>query len=666
MRLVLLSFLALFVAACAKQSILVAPSNDADKMLFFVETDRRAVEHVISAGDVADGTDLSAVAPSRVPNPAYVDIDSLLQINVRQPPGESARPLFSRESEQLIDKKERVLALTKSLDAVVLSRKQALDAYNDGNPTEDFDRLASESGRMTVEFVISFTELFPRGSPGYRAANAAIGEGGIEMLKPILQAEIDEIEVEDQRIKDKAKSRSTTLRLEAFLEVPGDELTALHLRGYDSLAEGHIAIRDRHGLNLSDEDRAELTAQIKATEDIASALESVRTNEASLQEGVFESLRIVAPDLVEQIAAAEEVADRLADGERIDRMKDELRNVVEQANDQLAELTSSTRARLESLPDAFEEQSGLLRQALQVVASARELERSWEALQESRNLDAIPDLLEEMKALGGQIKSAFDSDWLDESRDLVGAILNREFKGVENDASRALSTFLDRSAAAGATSGARSYYADIQEGIAIVNKVQRILGIGRVEVARSAPDVPEAFDVDINQLQDTFLDLRRVPGSEGDTITIRTRLNKPGLDPIESIATFELTRYGHYARLVPSVVLVRPDEIASGADNFRFAPALGWMHHYRPRPEEDGWFANVAGPLQPSGGLHAIFLNFDNESGIGLGGTISFWNDRLQFGAGYNLSASSSDDGQLYFFVGSDLIGLLQAAGIGN
>jgi hypothetical protein len=52
--------------------------------------------------------------------------------------------------------------------------------------------------------------------------------------------------------------------------------------------------------------------------------------------------------------------------------------------------------------------------------------------------------------------------------------------------------------------------------------------------------------------------------------------------------------------------------------------------------------------------------------GIGLGTTLSLWDDRLQFGAGYNLMAESNEDGQFYFFVGSDLIGLLQTIGIGK
>ena len=256
--------------------------------------------------------------------------------------------------------------------------------------------------------------------------------------------------------------------------------------------------------------------------------------------------------------------------------------------------------------------------------------------------------------------------WLKEGADITEALIGGEIEGVEDDAAGAFNAFLESEAAADVSEDYQSYVADIRGGVAIINQILQKFEVSEVNVAETAPEVPEAFDVDIEQLQDTLLDLRRVPGSVGDTVVVRGRLSTPGRETIETSATFELTRFGHYARLVPSVVLVRPDEIASGEDEFRFAPALGWMHHYRPRPTDTGWWANTMRPLQASAGLHAIFLNFDNEAGIGLGGTISFWNERLQFGGGYNLSASSSDEGEYYFFIGSDLIGLLQAVGLGE
>ena len=113
---------------------------------------------------------------------------------------------------------------------------------------------------------------------------------------------------------------------------------------------------------------------------------------------------------------------------------------------------------------------------------------------------------------------------------------------------------------------------------------------------------------------------------------------------------------------------MRADDLGSGSESFQFAPVIAWMHHYRPRPAADGFMAGAARGLRPAVGLHTAFLPYDpdNDVAIGIGGTLSFWNDRLQFGAGYNLMSNGGEDGEIYYFIGSDLIGLLQTVGIGN
>jgi hypothetical protein len=93
------------------------------------------------------------------------------------------------------------------------------------------------------------------------------------------------------------------------------------------------------------------------------------------------------------------------------------------------------------------------------------------------------------------------------------------------------------------------------------------------------------------------------------------------------------------------------------------------MHHWFPRPENSSGTAAVFRAVDPALGIHSAFTNFRPDGGsdavqIGLGLTLSFWRNRLQFGAGYNLMAKTRSEGQIYYFVGSDLIGLLQTVGI--
>jgi len=660
--------LVLIIAAtgCANRSTFIEPSSRADRMLFFAEQDRMGEMHPISS------TTLEDKETTRVPSPALVDIDSLIHINVRKPPGTPAQDLFRGEADALATDKASVLDLMQKLDDVIDARQNAFDAYRGGNPGDDFDKLVIDSSQMTRDFIKKFLERHPRDSDVYKAATKAVGKGGLHKLKPFLQSEIDDIQKKDELIKDRARLRSTSLVLEAFLDAPGDELTALHLKGYDNLAEGRVATRNRTGLKLSEQEREDLSRQIKATEDIARTLDSVRAKEKSLQIGVRDTLVIVAPELAKQVEEAEMIAGRLRDPQRIANMKADLQRATEMAKSQTDNLSDNMRIRLDALTatlgTVLKEEAGGLEEVLLIIANASQVEQDWDRVREAHNLEAIPDLLGRMDDLNRSINKAFIKlpGWLRDAGDISELLLSGQVAGVQGDVSEAFVSWIESSAVTETMSGAQSYYADIQKGIGVINEVGRILKIGSVDVARIAPNVPEAFHVDIEQLQDTLLDLRRVPGEDGDTILVRARLYDPGREPTEATSSFEITHYDYFARLVPSVVLVRPDEIASGADGFRFAPALGWMHHYRPRPEADSWYANFARPLQVAAGMHAIFLNFDNESGIGLGGTISFWNDRLQFGAGWNLSAQSSDEGRHYFFVGSDLIGLLQAVGIGN
>ncbi|MDH3592642.1 MAG: hypothetical protein OER88_12225, partial [Planctomycetota bacterium] len=210
----------------------------------------------------------------------------------------------------------------------------------------------------------------------------------------------------------------------------------------------------------------------------------------------------------------------------------------------------------------------------------------------------------------------------------------------------------------------KSVHDDLSAAVALARRAAAMLGIGHaITTNATRRDVPEAFDVDLDDLENTFLDLKRVPAQRGDVIEVTATLKQPGKDEKSFTTSFKTTHYGWHARLSPGVVLVRPDQLSGRSNKFRFAPTLAWIHRYSPRPSKG---QTVLESLQPGVGIHAAFLDFDADSEvqIGLGATVSFWEDRLQFGAGYNLMADSDNDGRIYYFVGSDLIGLLQTIGL--
>ena len=152
----------------------------------------------------------------------------------------------------------------------------------------------------------------------------------------------------------------------------------------------------------------------------------------------------------------------------------------------------------------------------------------------------------------------------------------------------------------------------------------------------------------------------------GDTITVRATLLENKAEKDKTTVTFQVAQYGWYAELSPAVVLVKPSKLDGAYDGFRFAPTLSWINHYMPRPDDTSWYDYVLRGFQPGIGIHSAFTNFASNQSvqIGLGLTISLWTNRLQFGVGQNLMADSAHEGKYYYFIGSDLIGLLQSMGL--
>lgn len=668
MRAALPAALALALAACAPKPVYLRPSSAADGMVYYHEQDRLGDKHAISSEEL----DESGREPTRVPAPALIDIDSTLHLGIRPggaaPDGEAP----AAGGDELVAQKQALTDLMLKLDQLQGLTQKAVEAYL-AKEEVLADLRIKEQAKKRIEFLDALEQRYPVNTETGDAVQAEIGVRGLEGVRPFLQVELDTIEARDDELRALAESRSSTLRIEAFLARDDANPVAVHVPGYDSLPEGKLVTRDRVGLDLSEDERAELVKQVEATSALAKTLETVRTKEKSIFEGVKEALDNVSPELAAKVREGEQLALSLTDEARLERVKSGFKSAAERAADDADALSESIRAQIRALPDALiaslKEDVGGVEAVLLLVAEGKALQDRWERLVESQDMSATLDLILATRTFAGDVSKAFESvpKWIRDAAKHTGEFLELEAAGISDEVVTAFENYLKSDEVTDLTKEVHLYYADVKRAAKLVKETLAVLDVGKLPVeGRVAPTVPEAFDVAFDELKDTSIDLGRVPSADGDILLVRTTLKQPGLDPQQSNAEFKITHYGWHARISPSVVLVRPDEVASGDDEYRFAPALGWMHHYRPRPEDSGFFADALRPLQPALGIHAIFLNFENETGIGLGGTLSFWNDRLQAGAGYNLSASSSDEGQVYYFIGSDLIGLLQTVGIGD
>lgn len=659
-----LAVLLLVICGCAEHSKYSRVSSEMDGTLFYYEADRFEKKHGISA----DAWD--AKAPVRVPDPALVDMDSTIHILVDRRKDRIQKEILSSGSEDLIFRKDEMAALLVKLDGVVLARKRALEAYVEKDD-ERFIEARGDFGKAMGPFIADLRKLYPdRSSEEYQVLSRAAKDRSLATLRDMLQDRMDRIVDEDRSLLSEAESRRATLLLQAFLVRSGKEQIPLHLKGYDNIPEGQLQVRDRQGLNLSEEESQRLKEQIKATSQLARTLNQVKNNEISLEDGLMKMLPIVSGDLAGYVKELDLLIIKLKDKDRYDRIEKGYKAFASMAIENISGLETRTREKIESMPDdllnELKEESGSVVQVLEVLEFLKGLQHMFSTL---RNPEALVTLLADTNAVAAKAKNLIkDTEWPEKLAVDAETIVRRKLDGFEEDVKSEFIKAMNSDEAKTLMLEIQSVYKDIQSGVRIVENILNLLSIGDVNPVYAAPDMPEIFDVSIENLANTSLNLKRVPGRLEDEIKITATLKEEGTQDKTSEVSFKLSRYGHYARLSPSVVLVKPDKLASGKESFQFAPVVSWNQHYRPRPENKKWYAAIAEGLQPAAGIHAAFLPYspDNNIAIGLGATLSFWNDRLQFGGGYNLMAESSDNGQVYFFVGSDLIGILQTIGIGQ
>lgn len=656
--------LLLLVCGCAAHSNYLQVRSEIDETFFYYEQDRLANKHGISAGN------WDAVTATRVPHPALVDIESTIHILVNQQRRQTQREILSSGSKELLAEKDAMKALLAQLDRVIVTRQRALNAYR-VNDEGRFIEARREFGKARLAFIADLRKLYPdRASEEYKLLSRAAKDKSMATLRSVLQDRLDLITSEDRALLNEAESLRTTLRLQAFLDRPGKEKIPLHLKGYDKLPEGQLQVRDRLGLNLSDAEEQRLEDQIRATSELAQVLNRVRYNELSLKEGLLNTLPLVSEDLAKYIAEIDRLTERLKDRERLDRIQVIFKGFVSKAQTTAADLTDETKAKIEKMPTEVRAEliksSTTVIQVLEMLATLKDLQYRWAHVRNQEKLiGLLMDTSEVARNVGRLIKKpSWPHGTTVDAMDFVLQKVNE----LQNEARLAVLETIKSDEGKVLISELRGVYNDIQSGVQLVEEVLRLLSIGDVQPIFATPEVPEVFDVDIAKLEDTHLDLKRVAGRPNDLITFTATLKEEGRAEKTSEASFKLTHYGWYARLSPSVVLVRPDQLAGARERFQFAPVVSWNHHYRPRPENAKWYAVATRGLQPAVGIHAAFLPYDpnNNVGIGLGTTLSFWDDRLQFGTGCNLMAESSGESQFYFFVGSDLIGLLQTIGIGK
>jgi len=653
--------LALVACACADRSRFDRIDDPFDKAVFYAEQDRR--NHWHGHSDPAWQPE-AAAEPRQVPNPALVDLDSKIHLLVSRERlgGPASEGDFLRaEADDLAARKQRVVASLESLDRVIEARAAAVEAYR---THQGFAAAKKAYGTSYDAFLTRLQEIWSEEElatledrledPGLDPA------GRQQVIRQWLEARVAELDAAYRRIETELARRAVKLRLEAWL---GDD--PIHLPGYDTLPEGKLQSRDRLGLDLDAEEMARVQAELKASREVADAANAVLDKEKSLREAVLEVLPKVAPELGEIVTDIDALVERYS-GANLRARVDETVAASQAFWGTFRTAAAGLAAdRVAAVPDAYR---AWLTTKVGVVVSALSTWRRIQDLKarfEHASPKTYPDLVRESMSVLREIQRM--------AKDLPASALDvavgtREFfkeqvRLLTGDANAALLGVLESDEGMAFLANLKATYADLQQVATIAQRIEGVLGIAEASVAE-LPTVPEALNVPLDDVRDTWIDLERTRRRDGDLVSVRaTLLDDEDKAVATSGASFQVAQFGWRGQLSPAVVLARPDQLAGGSNSFRFAPTLSWLLSYRPRPEQRGRILEV---LRPAIGIHSAFLSFDGQESvqIGLGGTLSFWDGRLQGGIGYNLMSQAKDDGRIYYFVGSDLIGLLQALGL--
>jgi hypothetical protein len=649
-----LAFIVVALGGCASIKPMAQPTNGLEKALQFREIGRDGRAYDLSR---------SSSGVFGVPNGAEVDINSTIEVHLKKDevqlplkPESAPAPGYSKEKARSIQEALELLA------KVIEARTATAKAYQD---TEAFLAARDISNPLSRKF--SNLPLWEDGtlSASVDEINAAvINDKTYRLLAPILQKELDAMGDSLNQAAAAAKSNAAVFRMTAFIQAPNGDPAVIHLPNYDSLDQRQINFKDAFMADKQDLDR--LKTQWQQTKDVARAAEDLRAKKISMNEALKESgLRQISAlqDIAVQVnALAREPWPSIVRGLGSDMKKaaDLIGSIGKQREDKILteisqRLDAADASVLAEMP--IDDLKGTL-------AKIKALAADWQAA----TPDSLPDLITRTQttisgaaALDAKISAVNIDELRKISVDLL-ALVREKPHDLSPEAWAAVTDSLDQAGVLARIKVAASILATLES-------LHKNLEAMKSFFAQNKPvaiDLHAAsLDVSWADASDTRIELPRTSRAIGDQVHLNAELVVDGKVSSKSDTSFTIEQFGWHKEITPSVILAKPIRTTSAFDhNFRFAPAVSWLATYYPRPAENAVWDRVARFSEVGFGLHAAFLNQDAQSSeqIGLGVAISVWRDYLTAGIGWNLMS----DSRPYYYIGTNLIPLLQALGYGK
>jgi hypothetical protein len=305
---VVLILLLLFAAGCVNGDKYINARGVLDNSITYLESDTANQKHPLSRS-----ADLPGKGPTiQVPQPALVDENSTVEIHIAKENlgNKAVSQEIAGQSKDLLKRKQDVADALNLLAKVVAARQKTLQAYREKN-LQQFYPAKDESVRLESDLLDNLTAIWPRGTVEYAQLSDAYDRPKFEKLQTLLSKQMAGIDEANRVIENELDSHARALTLEAFLSNRNTEPVAVHLDGYDTLKEQSLIRIDRFGLDLSEDEQKKLDAHVQKNQDLAAALERLRTGEANLNQTVQQVQTMLTPQLSSLVDEGERLGARL-------------------------------------------------------------------------------------------------------------------------------------------------------------------------------------------------------------------------------------------------------------------------------------------------------------------------------------------------------------------
>ncbi len=453
------------------------------------------------------------------------------------------------------------------------------------------------------------------------------------------------------RLAEQAESYEVVLR--AFLLPKSGGREALHIPGYDNLPQGDFRPLDPTGLLPTAEDAARLRAELEAARKVTLAIRELRRNGAGIETNVRELLS----DLSTKVTTF------------VDRARTELiGKLPENWEDLLSEefIASLPSVTVLDVP-------GLIRELNHDVTRIRELvalaQRIRDTLSPLPGADRALAALEEIVAHADTFLTTSRAiiDGIPQSQERIAAITEALSRMASATVDTALGDSVEslRDNVVGTLRGSLAgIETELPNTTSALDVVVQFFNLGVVDNVNALKKL-DGEDVvyiphPLTDLKPAELDLRYAGIAVGDEVlfTADIRPIEPDDPPLRArpaSAKYQVgvTLAGWHTRYDSNVIFSRTFA-GDASDDFRSNVALSLeLHHFdRQKPNS---FLNK---LDPGLGLHAAFLDQDDEQSVEMGGgcNLSILDGLVRVGVGFNVTAGKDRE---YWFFGFGLFGLL-------